>query len=124
MNQLKDRRRAIGTLCVFILLALVASVVLVRTLTANPPIAVMKLTAENDNHGYCADFVAHKDGENNVKITITNCGNATFVLRTDNDEMGEVLAADGEYETVLQRGSAFSADVETIDGEYLGGFTY
>ena len=85
-------------------------------------LSMMHLTGTTvDDKSYCADFVADEEGDDKIKITITNCGDMRIVVKPKG-EPKKGLEGKHQFTTTLKNGSSFSAKITSVRGDYFGGF--
>jgi len=126
MSLLENRRATIIVVCTLLAIAVVSGGVWWLSSShddTKPPLASMHIEVGGANDPrYCADFVANEVGRDQIKITITNCGNATIAIK--HGHARTKVAVDGKYSTTLPPGvNSFHATATSLKGEFLGSFT-
>lgn len=88
---------------------------------APPHLAEMHLEVNGDDADYCANFVADEVARDQIKVTITNCGETA--IKVKHGRTRTKVASDGEYKSVLPPGvDKFRAVITSTKGEFIGQF--
>lgn len=119
-----NRNGKIFAIALLILLALAAGTGVVLMLSEDTaPLTEMHLEVEDNGQMYCADFVANKVEPDKIEVTIINCSDTPIALKVKNGQKGSELDANEEYSVELPAGvDEFDVNIETFEGELLGGF--
>lgn len=124
MNQNKKRNAVLVAAAVIFLISLAVTTAAVHKFTADDapsPVAQMRVEATASDKQYCADFVADEIDDDQIEITITNCGDHT--IKVKHGKVMEKLGADEEYSIKLRADTdKFHATITNPRDDYIGGF--